>query len=1067
MDSAPRTSDVAVQPNPFGRAISSRFRLRSGLARSGGMHHGPGELMRATRRFGLQLGLSQENRMTLLGSLQDAPVRPPIDYWPWDDVAAETPGFVIRSESSQGARRAAATTGPTRAPERPIDPRVAALRQLIKNRDSHTAAVEAAAAASAASATRGATAGSAATEPSARASSPPSTGAASMGAAKPRVIRRGLPLTHRRHGQTVAGPRTSPGGVAHNATPEPTAEVGRGRFEDDARTSIPGIASTGIHDSGAKGNADPGSTSSPRGGPRSQSEKVRDLRRLLQESGKLPGPVDEPHRPGASGARYQPGPQGGQASTQASTGLGSSPTSHPPVGAPWRSPVGILNRAAAAVAITRGWSSAQASIGLATSTTQQHAPAEPAQFDERTGLAASAAIMPPAGATMVSEDEAAETVPPGPGASRDRVSGVRAVDRTQESNGTGSVAPTPAVGLRPTLARFPLVLQQGDPAGETAMLARAAAVGSPFRRSRPATVRRSLDGRSVRWSPEPEPAMGSVVPGPPFISSREDDWSHAYGAMRAVIPTERFTSAHGEEEVVGSLPGIHAQPDVGALRPAPPAAALRPLSLVPHEPGDTTWVPARPGGLFSPASTKSVLQRRGRKQVTATGLVDPRSVPTTSSIQRASIVASPSVQAEHTVVEGHRDPIVPGWHRANGPEAPTPSGVGPGQPALGLSDARSSTIAGPSTRLSSPGAVAPRAVAPPAVALSPGTVAPPAVAPPAVALSPGAVAPPAVAPPAVALSPGTVAPPAVAPPAVALSPGTVAPPAVAPPAVALSPGAVAPPAVAPPAGTVAPPPGSVAPPPVDLADRFLTELTKYRVEQPRPLPVQFQPIAEVIVPRRRPLISTSEGSRRALAAVDKIAATTGEVIHLAEPAPAGATSAATTAVIAHELMHVAHPSPAPRFFDDDRHSPEEHRAYELGELMRRTPVLTNMAAGGASILARDTSSVIRREPSGYVSPPDYDLTNDPGGRASSSVSPPPSSSTSSSSSSTSSSMSSSPGSTTQSGHTMETSPTPSSGTEQDQFANKLRENFDVILEMLEETIVREIDRRGGRYRGDF
>jgi hypothetical protein len=31
----------------------------------------------------------------------------------------------------------------------------------------------------------------------------------------------------------------------------------------------------------------------------------------------------------------------------------------------------------------------------------------------------------------------------------------------------------------------------------------------------------------------------------------------------------------------------------------------------------------------------------------------------------------------------------------------------------------------------------------------------------------------------------------------------------------------------------------------------------------------------------------------------------------------------------------------------------------------------------------------------------------------------------------------------------------------------LRENFDVILEMLEETIVREIDRRGGRYRGDF
>ena len=51
---------------------------------------------------------------------------------------------------------------------------------------------------------------------------------------------------------------------------------------------------------------------------------------------------------------------------------------------------------------------------------------------------------------------------------------------------------------------------------------------------------------------------------------------------------------------------------------------------------------------------------------------------------------------------------------------------------------------------------------------------------------------------------------------------------------------------------------------------------------------------------------------------------------------------------------------------------------------------------------------------------------------------------------------------------METVSSPSTQpTPDEDFARRLRENFDLILEMLEDRIVREIDRRGGRYRGDF
>ena len=74
------------------------------------------------------------------------------------------------------------------------------------------------------------------------------------------------------------------------------------------------------------------------------------------------------------------------------------------------------------------------------------------------------------------------------------------------------------------------------------------------------------------------------------------------------------------------------------------------------------------------------------------------------------------------------------------------------------------------------------------------------------------------------------------------------------------------------------------------------------------------------------------GLRRALARVGKLAATTGDTIHLASPRPA-------PEVIAHELTHVAHPSPVPRFFDDDDRGPEERQAEQVAAIMRRAPIL--------------------------------------------------------------------------------------------------------------------------------
>ena len=138
---------------------------------------------------------------------------------------------------------------------------------------------------------------------------------------------------------------------------------------------------------------------------------------------------------------------------------------------------------------------------------------------------------------------------------------------------------------------------------------------------------------------------------------------------------------------------------------------------------------------------------------------------------------------------------------------------------------------------------------------------------------------------------------------------------------------------------------------------FTAELGRHRPERPRPIPLSYRPMATAIVGERPVRVSTGPASRRALARVGKRAATTGDTIHLATPRPA-------PEVIAHELTHVAHPSPVPRFFDDDDRGPEERQAEQVAAIMRRAPILPRSAAAAtAATTAAAGTTATRSAPS--------------------------------------------------------------------------------------------------------
>jgi hypothetical protein len=264
------------------------------------------------------------------------------------------------------------------------------------------------------------------------------------------------------------------------------------------------------------------------------------------------------------------------------------------------------------------------------------------------------------------------------------------------------------------------------------------------------------------------------------------------------------------------------------------------------------------------------------------------------------------------------------------------------------------------------------------------------------------------------------------------------------------------------------------------AAEFLDELSRHRQPASRPLPIEYRPLATAIVGERQPVrVSTSHASRRALARVGKRAATTGDTIHLDRPRP-------TPEVIAHELTHVAHPSPTPRFFDDDDRGPEERQAEQVAAVMRRSPILPTTSAA-ATRNRPTTAPTATTATTATIAPTSTPTTTRaPGTISASALAASITGNTSSGAVQRKQVVTpAAPAPTAPdtirraddaptTAPTIPTSPASSTGESDPLDQPALRANpaatraqFELILELLEERILAQLERRGGRYRGGF
>ena len=259
-----------------------------------------------------------------------------------------------------------------------------------------------------------------------------------------------------------------------------------------------------------------------------------------------------------------------------------------------------------------------------------------------------------------------------------------------------------------------------------------------------------------------------------------------------------------------------------------------------------------------------------------------------------------------------------------------------------------------------------------------------------------------------------------------------------------------------------------------VAEQFMTALSETIRRRPAPLPTTYRPLADAIAGPRPVMLSTDAGSRKALRSVGKVAATTGDTIHLDRQA---IPSARLAEVMAHELTHIAHPSPRPRFFDDLDDSPEERKAEHVGRIMARSPIAPNASiatpSGSTSAAPRARSGVVRRSPATPNPSSSDSLSASALAARLTGGSPSPSSSTKSVSASDRPdtirrSPSPSPGASTAptiqrvldapvSGRA-----TPVSG---DQFVDLFRDNLSEIMNLIEDRMLIELERRGGRIWG--
>jgi hypothetical protein len=187
-----------------------------------------------------------------------------------------------------------------------------------------------------------------------------------------------------------------------------------------------------------------------------------------------------------------------------------------------------------------------------------------------------------------------------------------------------------------------------------------------------------------------------------------------------------------------------------------------------------------------------------------------------------------------------------------------------------------------------------------------------------------------------------------------------------------------------------------------------------------------------------------------------VAATTDEVIHL-DRAP----SAASPELIAHELAHIAHPSPTPRFFADPVRGPEERQADEIARVMRAAPVLPRVAGAGdadkpAATVSAAPASVVQRSARPSVSSGNTVSASELAARISGTAAP-----------IVQRRFTASPEIANDA--VAPVAPPQQAGANQSAFTGATTtdslDQFQRLVEMLEERIIVELERRGGRFRG--
>ena len=243
---------------------------------------------------------------------------------------------------------------------------------------------------------------------------------------------------------------------------------------------------------------------------------------------------------------------------------------------------------------------------------------------------------------------------------------------------------------------------------------------------------------------------------------------------------------------------------------------------------------------------------------------------------------------------------------------------------------------------------------------------------------------------------------------------------------------------------------------VAMQDRFLETLARHGTPRPVALPERFRPLARALT--SRPIVIAHDASSRAaLRSVNRPAATLGNVVHL-QRAPDD--SAQSMELLAHELVHAAAAPARPRFFDEPGHDHEEHRARSIGQVARRAVAQridpASLPLSGGAVMAprivQRTSAPSATSPT-PVAPSIADTVSSAPSQAAQRAADRVRGGTS--------------GTVQRSPNVIRREPTDIGGADSELTTTQRLNQLDDLIELIERRVINELERRGGRVRGNW